>query len=100
MRTAVLTSRCFRASACRPGQAIPLETVTRLGRAGENTVVLEDDFVSAAHAIVLLREGRWWVRDAGSTNGTLVNGARVTGEMPLREGDELQVGSVLLKLAM
>jgi hypothetical protein len=82
-----------------PGQAIPLEPVTRLGRAEQNTVVLDDEFVSTAHAMVSLREGRWWVRDEGSTNGTIVNGERIDGERPLREGDELQIGQVRLRLA-
>lgn len=82
-----------------PGQAIPLEPVTRVGRSEENTLVLDDEFVSTAHAMVLLREGRWWVRDEGSTNGTRVNGERIDGERPLREGDELQIGRVRLRMA-
>jgi hypothetical protein len=82
-----------------PGQAIALEPVTRVGRSEENTLVLDDEFVSTAHAMVLLREGRWWVRDEGSTNGTMVNGERIDGERPLREGDELQIGRVRLRMA-
>ena len=82
-----------------PGQVIPLEPVTRFGRSSENTVILDDEFVSTTHAMLLLREGRWWVRDAGSTNGTIVNGQRIDGETPLREGDELQIGRVRLRLA-
>ncbi|MEA2638821.1 MAG: hypothetical protein QOF51_215 [Chloroflexota bacterium] len=86
-------------SALPMGQAFGLEPVTRLGRAEDNVVVLDDEFVSAAHAMVVLRDGGWWVRDAGSTNGTLVNGRLVDGETPLREGDELQIGQVRLQLA-
>lgn len=82
-----------------PGQAIPLEPVTRMGRSEENTLVLDDEFVSTAHAMLSHREGRWWLRDEGSTNGTLVNGRRIDGETPLREGDELQIGRVRLRLA-
>jgi hypothetical protein len=81
------------------GDAIVLDPVTRFGRAADNTVVLEDDFVSAAHSLVVLRNGRWWVRDEGSTNGTLVNGEPVRGEIVLNEGDELQIGQVLMRLA-
>jgi pSer/pThr/pTyr-binding forkhead associated (FHA) protein len=76
-----------------------LQAVTRLGRSAENSVVLEDQFVSAVHAIVLLRDGRWWVRDAGSTNGTVLNGSNVVDESPLRDGDELQVGGVRLRVS-
>lgn len=82
-----------------PGQAIPLEPVTRVGRSEESTVVLDDEFVSTVHAMVLLRDGRWWVRDEGSRNGTMVNGERIDGERPLREGDELQIGRVHLRMA-
>lgn len=82
-----------------PGQVIPLETVTRLGRSRENTVILDDEHVSSSHAMVTLRDGRWWVRDEDSTNGTLVNGVRIDSEAPLREGDEIQIGRVRLRLA-
>ena len=81
------------------GQSIALEPVTRFGRSKGNTVVLDDEFVSTDHALVLLKDDRWWVRDAGSTNGTYINGLRVDGETPLREGDELQIGQVRLKFS-
>jgi hypothetical protein len=82
-----------------PGDAIALQPVTRIGRADGNTLIVEDEFISAHHAMVLERNGAWWVRDDGSTNGTLVNGVRVTSEVPLHEGDELQVGQVRMRLA-
>jgi hypothetical protein len=81
------------------GQAIVLQPVTRIGRASESTIVLDDDFVSANHALLLLREGRWWLRDEGSTNGTAVNGAIIRDEAVLYEGDEVQIGQVRLRLA-
>ncbi|MBM2809619.1 MAG: domain containing protein [Chloroflexi bacterium] len=80
------------------GHTIPLEPVTRIGRADGNTIVLDDEFVSISHAMILLRNERWWVRDAGSTNGTLVNGGLIEGEMLLRAEDEIQVGGVRLRL--
>jgi pSer/pThr/pTyr-binding forkhead associated (FHA) protein len=82
-----------------PGHVIPLEPVTRVGRASDQTVILDDEFVSAAHAIVVLRNGRWWVRDEGSTNGTLVNGVPIESETALDDGDEVQIGHVVLRLA-
>ncbi len=86
-------------SAQPTGQAIALDAVTRLGRREDNTVVLDDDSVSAAHAMVVLKNGRWWVHDEGSTNGTLVNGTQIRVETPLTIGDELQIGQVLMRLA-
>jgi DNA-binding NtrC family response regulator len=56
---------------------------------------LPDRWVSSVHARLLRRDGRWFVADAGSTNGTLVNGAPCT-ETALRDGDLLEVGRTLL----
>jgi len=85
-------------SALAVGHSFGLDSVTRLGRSEDNGVVLDDNFVSAAHALVVLRDGRWWLRDVGSTNGTLVNGKLVDEDVPLNDGDELQVGQVRLRL--
>jgi pSer/pThr/pTyr-binding forkhead associated (FHA) protein len=85
-------------SATKVGDVIALQPVTRLGRADGNTLILDDEFVSAHHALLLHRDGAWWVRDDGSTNGTVINGARIDGEVPLRDGDDLQIGQVVLRL--
>ena len=82
------------------GGLMPLGPVTRLGRREDNNIVLDDDSVSAAHALVVLKDGRWWVRDVGSTNGTIVNGTPIKAETVLNEGDELQVGQVLMRAAL
>ncbi len=49
-----------------------LRPVTALGRAEDNTLVLNDPFVSAHHALVLWREERWWLEDLESHNGTFL----------------------------
>jgi pSer/pThr/pTyr-binding forkhead associated (FHA) protein len=49
---------------------------------------------SDAHAALHFDGGRWWVEDLGSTNGTYVNEARVTGRAPLRPGDVVQFGLI------
>jgi pSer/pThr/pTyr-binding forkhead associated (FHA) protein len=43
-------------------------------------------------------DGEWWVEDAGSTNGTVVNGAVVRSRERLQFGDELAIGRVALRL--
>lgn len=48
--------------------------------------------VSSRHAVLFLKEGHWQLRDLGSTNGTYVNGTRITGERPLAEGDVIRFG--------
>lgn len=87
------------ATSLMAGQALPLRPVTSLGRSGENTIVLDDTFVSAEHAVIVLRDGGWWVSDRGSTNGTLVNDQPVYGEAGLTPGDVVSIGDVRLKVA-
>lgn len=65
---------------------------TRLGRGPECTVVLADTLCSRVHATIRYAEGRWLVRDAGSRNGTYVNGAR-TDEAILDEGHTIRLGA-------
>jgi len=63
----------------------------RIGRDPENDLVLAHDGVSAQHVEVAFEGGRWWLRDLGSTNGTIVGGKRierapVTGTVLVRLG--------------
>jgi polyisoprenyl-teichoic acid--peptidoglycan teichoic acid transferase len=70
-------------------------TPLRIGRGGGNQLVLQDEYVSTAHAELVDRGGERCVRDVGSRNGTQVNGRPLApGTLaPLRDGDVLQVGS-------
>jgi pSer/pThr/pTyr-binding forkhead associated (FHA) protein len=77
-----------------PGGARRERTFTqtfRLGRGGECEVFIDGKDVSRTHAEIGFRDGRWWVRDLGSTNGTFVDGARVS-EAPLADRTVLQLG--------
>ena len=65
--------------------------VTRLGRAADCEISLDDITVSRWHAEVLRDGDAYRVRDAGSLNGTYVNNERID-EATLHQGDELQVG--------
>lgn len=80
------------------GSVFALDAVTRLGRDVNNSIVLEDEFISADHAVLTFRGRAWYVEDVGSTNGTYVNGNRVEDISPVAFGDELQVGQVRLRL--
>jgi hypothetical protein len=82
------------------GQALPLQPVTTLGRAHGCTLPIDDSYVSATHAVLAWHDGRWWVRDAGSTNGTLLNDQPILEtETPVTYGDEIVVGTARLRLA-
>ena len=62
-------------------------------------MVLVDTGVSNVHARLLFREGRWWIEDLATPNGTLVNGAAARGPTALRTGDTVALGQALLAFA-
>jgi hypothetical protein len=82
------------------GEALPLRPITRLGRASDSTIRLDDTFISGEHAVIMLRDGGWWIADQGSTNGTAVNDQPVRGEAELRPGDVVAIGDVRLRLVL
>lgn len=67
------------------------KSVTTLGRALDNDIVIEDRRVSRYHAEIKLKAGRFCLRDLHSSNGTLINGQYIT-EAVLRDGDTLTLG--------
>jgi pSer/pThr/pTyr-binding forkhead associated (FHA) protein len=81
------------------GASFTLSNSLTLGRVADNDIALDDDtFMSSHHARIELRPEGVWVVDLDSTNGTFVNGQRVTGDRSLRKGDRLQVGSTVLEM--
>jgi len=80
------------------GSAFPLDAIATLGRDVNNSIVVEDPFASAEHAVLTFRGRSWYVEDLGSTNGTFVNGSPVARVAPLGFGDELQLGEVRFRL--
>jgi general secretion pathway protein E len=71
--------------------------VVTIGRDPDNVVPLKDDRASRHHCVIQERNGQVIVTDLRSRNGTLLNGQRITSA-PLRPGDELKVGSILIEL--
>jgi hypothetical protein len=80
------------------GASLALDAIATIGRDVNNSIVVEDQFVSAEHAILTFRGRAWYVEDLGSTNGTFVNGSPVEGVVALGFGDVIQVGEVRLRL--
>jgi signal transduction histidine kinase/pSer/pThr/pTyr-binding forkhead associated (FHA) protein len=69
---------------------------TTVGR-DSRQLPIADNTVSRRHAELLPAEdGNWVLRDLGSSNGTYINGSRVTRNMPLKAGDQIRVGRTLL----
>lgn len=80
------------------GTTIALGPINSIGRNVNNTIFVEDDFVSANHAMLTFRGRSWFVEDQGSTNGTYVNGHRIDRPVALSFGDELTFGRVRMRL--
>ncbi|AIE83006.1 FHA domain-containing protein FhaB/FipA [Actinotignum schaalii] len=81
------------------GTAVPLSSQpVYIGRAPDNTLVLDDTYASGHHARIFAAEGRRWVEDLGSTNGTLVGGIRINGSAALDPGVVIQVGETTMEL--
>ena len=69
-----------------------------VGRGGNNDVPLaSDEFASSRHARFEARRDGVYVEDIGSTNGTFVNGIRLTRDRRLAPGDVVRVGETDLR---
>src|SRR5262245_27450510 len=80
----------------RAGEHFLLEKEqTSVGRSPDCDVFLDDVTVSRRHALVVRRDGRFFIEDKGSLNGTFLNRRRIESG-PLEDGDELQIGKYKL----
>lgn len=71
---------------------------TTIGRVDDNTFPIAESSVSSHHCEILLRGNDVVVNDLNSTNGTFINGDKVTGEAVLKPGQILRLGQVELRL--
>ena len=81
------------------GETVPLsgETVT-LGRGGDSTIRLDDDYVSTRHARFVTNGEEWFIEDMGSTNGTYIGSTRVTRATAITSGTAVRVGKTVVEL--
>ena len=71
---------------------------TSVGRSSASDVILKsDDYASGSHAKLTRHGGLLYVEDLGSTNGTFVNGSKTVGATPVRNGDNVRVGSTTFR---
>jgi pSer/pThr/pTyr-binding forkhead associated (FHA) protein len=82
-----------------PGTERELDSApVTLGRAPENDLVLDsDEFASVKHARIEPRRDGVWVEDLNSTNGTFVNGMKLSRRQKLTPGDVIRVGETDLR---
>jgi hypothetical protein len=77
----------------KPVQVYELDQpVIRIGRGESSDVLIDNVSVSRRHAEIREESGAWLLRDLGSSNGTFLNGQRVSADQPLRPGDEISFG--------
>jgi hypothetical protein len=71
-----------------------------MGRSRQCDVTVDDPNVSRNHAEVRPRGGSWVLNDMGSTNGSRLNGQRVDGSEVLKPGDEIELGTTVLRFEL
>ena len=83
------------------GSELTLDRELLVGRSATGEGSLEGDpELSREHARITREAGELVIEDLGSTNGTFVNGARITARTPLRPGDKLSLGNSTLQVAI
>ncbi len=72
-----------------------------LGRFPTNDIVIPDPYVSRKHARIFFKDGKWFIEDLGSTNGTIVDNEDIRGKdaRELRNGSEIIIGLTILKVS-
>ena len=69
-----------------------------VGRGLESTIMIDHDQISRKHAVFTVRDNKVYLRDLGSTNGTFLEGERVTSEILCPAGSKIGLGKVEARL--
>jgi len=97
--TAQTPTRLVITSGPREGMEIdlPAEQLT-IGRSSESGLVIRDDYTSTHHARLMLWDENWVIQDLDSTNGTFLDGARVTLPTAVLPGTPVTIGTTTFEL--
>lgn len=82
----------------RVGNEIPLANITTLGRKEDNSIILNDKFVSSNHAKIYVKGNEIILEDLNSTNGSFVNEQRIAGKIRIGVSDSIRLGSTVFKV--
>src|SRR6476469_713781 len=93
-QVAPLASLLVRSGAMKGRRLAVKVPVVNIGSADFNDVVIPDPSVSTSHAKLQRRDDVWILSDLGSTNGTFVEGERLSGEVALGPGTTIKFGEV------
>lgn len=88
----------FVRSESQQGDEFEVGDVVVMGRSQETDVVLDDPYASDFHLRLVSQESGMMLHDLGSTNGTYVNGRRVSAPTELKQGDTIQVGKTVMEI--
>lgn len=81
------------------GRSFNVNTVrVRIGRDPRNHICLDDVYVSKQHAFITFEDGKFWIEDLGSKNGTKVNDAHILDREILNRGDTVTIGRTDFKV--
>jgi pSer/pThr/pTyr-binding forkhead associated (FHA) protein len=97
--TTSTVSRIVITSGPKAGLELPLgnEPLT-IGRSSESGLVIRDDYTSTHHARLMLWNDEWVIQDLDSTNGTFLDGTRVTLPTPVPLGSTVTIGTTSFEL--
>lgn len=76
---------------------LPGEQLT-IGRSSESGLVIRDDYTSTHHARLMLWDANWVIQDLDSTNGTFLDGVRVTLPTAVPPGTPVTIGTTTFEL--
>jgi pSer/pThr/pTyr-binding forkhead associated (FHA) protein len=79
------------------GQTVSVASETTIGRGKDNDIVIDDPTVSGHHCKIVVEDSRFTIVDLDSTNGTNVNGSKVS-KMMITSGTALQLGAVRISV--
>jgi adenylate cyclase len=79
------------------GQSFSISDGMTIGRSDSNLLTVSDQTVSGKHAKIVVKGEAFSIVDLDSTNGTMVNGQKVS-EMSIKSGDQIQFGKVVTRV--
>lgn len=82
----------------KKGTIIPIIDIVTIGRKEDNSVVLKDRHTSGNHARLIVRENNLYIQDLHSTNGTFVNGRKISTNVKLLGREEIQIGTTIFRV--
>lgn len=88
----------FVRSESQQGREFEVNDVVVMGRSSETDVAIDDPYASEFHLRLVSQENGMMLHDLGSTNGTYVNGRRVSAPTELKRGDTIQVGKTVMEI--